>query len=127
MAISIPDVALVKIAHQYSHKPGIAKVAITAPGPLSVSATGTRPEGSAYFEPTVDANRGAYIGYGLIPVSANRGITAIRDTVIAGFAGVVPGSPVYVADDGTLTHTDPDPGVAVRIGLGFTPNMIAFD
>jgi hypothetical protein len=127
VAISIPDVALVKIAHEYTHKPGVAKVAITAPGPLSVSATGTRPDGSALFEPTVAANRAAYVGYGLIPCSINRGITAVRDTVISGFAGVEPGNPVYVADDGTLTHTDPDPGVAVRIGMGFTPSLIVLD
>lgn len=122
MAIAVPDVNDVRIAHQYTHKPGVAKVAITAPGPLSISATGTLPSGEAYFEPTVAANRGAYVGFGLIAAAAGRGITAVRDTVLAGFTGVVPGSPVYVADDGTLTHTDP--GGAVAIGLGFTPNMI---
>lgn len=129
MAISVVSADAIRIAHQYSHKPGVAKVEITAPGPLSVSATGTLPSGEAYFEPTVAANRGAYVGYGLPgngiqKVAAGRGITAVKDTVLAGFAGVVPGSPVYVADDGTLTHTDPDPGVAAAIGIGFTPNMI---
>jgi hypothetical protein len=123
MAITMPDPHAIRLAHDYENKPGVAKVAITAPGPLSISATGTLPSGEAYFEPTVAANRDGYVGFALVAASAGRGITAVRDTVLVGFAGVTPGSLIYVGDDGALTHTAPT-GDVEPIGVGFTPDKI---
>jgi hypothetical protein len=119
------------MSHDFDQKPGAAKVAINNPGPLSISATGVRPDGLALFEPSVAANRRGYIGFGLIPTSVGGGITALRNTIIHGYEGVEPGRPVYIADDGSLTHTIPAAGagedVVLRIGIGYTPNAIALD
>lgn len=131
MAITIPNNELVKPAHDFDQKPGAAGVALTGAGPLSVSPTGSRPDGLPLFVPTIAANRRGYIGFGFIPCAAGAGITALRNTIVAGFAGVEPGRPVYVADDGTLTHTKPTAATGEddvrRIGIGYTANLIALD
>src|ERR1043165_4894634 len=95
MPITIPDNKQVRLAHDFDQKPGTAKVAITEAGPLCVSSTGSRPDGTALFEPADGGNNEGYIGIGLISASINQGITAVRNTIVAGFAGVLPGKEVY--------------------------------
>jgi hypothetical protein len=128
MPITIPSAAAVRLAHDFDQKPGGAGVNFTTPGPLSVSPTGSRPDGLGIFVPSVAANRGGYVGFGFIPVAAGGPITAIRNTVVAGFAGVLPGRKVYIADDGSLTHTIPAAAagedVVAPIGIGYTTTMI---
>lgn len=129
MAISIPDVAKVRVAYDYPPGlPGVAEVAITAPGPLVVTATATR-NGLASMRPATGANNGAYIGFGLIPTpNVGDGVAALRATIIAGFAGVTPGALVYLdAADGTLTHAAGVSGAnGAAVGKGYTAEMIYF-
>jgi hypothetical protein len=104
MAITIPDNKLFKPAHDFDEKPGVAKVAITDAGPLSVSSTGSDPAGCALFEPTDGTNNEGYIGIGLIPTPVKSGIGALRNTIMGNFRGVVPGKSVYLGQDGSLTQ-----------------------
>jgi hypothetical protein len=131
MAITVPNNSNVRVAHDFDQKPGAAGVAITAAGPLAVSPTGSRPDGLPLFVPAVAANRRGYIGFGFIPCSVGAGLTALRNTIVAGFAGVEPGKPVYIADNGSLTHTKPTAAAGEddvrRIGIGYTANLIALD
>lgn len=131
MAITIPNIELVKPAHDFDQKPGAAGVAITGATPLSVAPTGARPDGLPLFVPSIAANRRGYIGFGFIPCAVGAGLTALRNTIVAGFAGVEPGRPVYIADDGSLTHTRPTAVAGEdevrRIGIGYTANLIALD
>jgi hypothetical protein len=118
--------------------PGAMKTALTAPGPVSVASTGTVAGGSAALEATVAANRSAYWGYSLKTTSGvNEQPSLGNGAVVEGFAGVTQGGLVYVADDGTLTHTAPttvltDSGtdtVAVPlqpIGIGVRTTAIYF-
>jgi len=125
MPITIPDETAVRVAYDYAPAiPGVLTTELATPGPLSVD-TDTTPSGMATFEPSIGANNGAYIGFGLVPTSVGRAVGALRNTIIAGFAGVVPGDLVYlVAADGTLTHTAAGNGEA--IGKGYTAEMIFF-
>lgn len=129
MAISIPDDTKVRVAYDYPPAlPGVASVAILAPGPLVVVDAPTR-SGLASFAPAAGANNGAYIGFGLVPTpNVGDGIGALRATIIAGFAGVEPGELVFLdAATGDLTH---DAGVGgangAAIGKGYTAEMIYF-
>lgn len=125
MPITIPDNSQVRVAHDFDQKPGTAKVAITEAGPLSVSFTGSRPDGTALFEPTDGDNNEGYIGIGLISASVNQGITALRNTIISGFAGVLPGREVFLGQDGSLTQDasgfdapDTAPVATESVGVG---------
>ena len=104
MPITMPVAKNVSPAHDLNSKPGVAKVAIMSPGPVSVSATGTHESGAALFEPTDGTNNEGYIGFAVIPTSVRKGIAALRDTIIAGFAGVLPGKEVFLGQDGSLTQ-----------------------
>ena len=124
MAITIPDDTKVRVAYDYPPGlPGVAEVAITAPGPLVVTNVATR-NGLASMRPAAGANNGAYIGFGLVPVpNVGDGVAALRATIVAGFAGVQPGDLVYLdATTGALTHTSTGNGEA--IGKGYTAEMI---
>jgi len=126
MPITIPDAAKVRVDYDYPPGlPGVAGVAITAPGPLVVDAA-VQPSGLPTFVPATGANNGAYIGFGLVPTpNVGDGVGALRATIVSGFAGVVPGSLVYLdAANGSLTHTSSGNGNA--IGKGLTANMIYF-
>lgn len=86
--------------------PGAMKTAITAPGPVSVAATGSVDGGSVPLEASVAANRIGYWGYSIKPsCGVNEQPTLGNGAIVEGFAGVTPGGLVYIADDGTLTHT----------------------
>lgn len=126
MAISIPDNTKVRVAYDYLPAlPGVAGVAITAPGPLVVTNTVQR-SGLATFVPASGANNGAYIGFGLIPTpNVGDAIGALRGTIIAGFAGVTPGGLVYL-DATTGALTDVSTGNGTAIGKGYTAEMIYF-
>jgi hypothetical protein len=125
MAISIPNNNLVKPAHDFDSKPGVAKVAIEQAGPLSISSTGTDPSGAAYFEPTDGTNNEAYIGMGMIPTPAKSGIGALRNCIIGNFQGVVAGKEVFLGQDGSLTQDvaavaapDTAPTLTQSVGAG---------
>ena len=125
MPITIPDDTAVRVAYDYAPAiPGVLSTELEAPGPLSVD-DATHPSGMATFEPSIGANNGAFIGFGLVPTSVGRAVGALRATVIAGFAGVEPGELVFLdAADGSLTHTALNNGEAV--GKGYTAEMIYF-
>jgi hypothetical protein len=127
MAITIPVPANVRVDYDYPPGiPGIADVNVAAPGPLSVAApTVPHPSGLGSFTPSVGANNGAYIGFGLVPTQAGDAIGALRHTIVSGFAGVVRGSEVYLdATTGAMTHTATSNGKA--IGIGYTTEQIFF-
>lgn len=124
MAIALGTNRKLRVAHDFDQKPGTAKVAITTAWPLAISATGTTADGSAFFEPCAGANNGAYIGVGMVPTNQNHGVTALRNTIIGDFTGVVPGSLVFLDGTGWFTHTDPGGG-ARPVGIGFTPQLIS--
>lgn len=126
MPITIPDASKVRVAYDYAPAiPGVAEVAITAPGPLVLTAVATR-NGLASMRPATGANNGGYIGFGLIPTpNVGDGVAALRGTIIAGFAGVTPGALIYLdATTGALTETATANGDA--IGKGYTAEMIYF-
>lgn len=87
--------------------PGAMKTAITAPGPVSVASSGSVDGGSVPLELTVAANRVSYWGYAIKAAPAASQPTLANGAIVEGFAGLTQGSLVYVADDGTLTHTAP--------------------
>jgi homoaconitase/3-isopropylmalate dehydratase large subunit len=104
--------------------PGLAAAAITAPCALSVSATQNDASKAIRLEKTVAANREAYVGFNILAdVAIGRQPTCLKDTIVEGFAGVTPGSKVYVADDGTLTHTATG---NFAIGIGVRSTAIYF-
>lgn len=116
----------VRLAHDYSHKPGTASVAITDTFcALAVDTTQNARDGSIKMIKCTDANRGAYVGVQLKPAIAGEGLTAVRNTVLAGLAGMTPGGDVYIAADGTLTHTQP--GTSPRIGIAGTATLLILD
>jgi len=116
MPITIQSNRLVKPAHEFDSKPGVAKVAFTQAGPAAVSATGFHESGAALFEPCVGANNAGYIGMALIPTSVGGGIAVLRNTIMGNFAGVVPGKPVYLGQDGQLTQDVIDSTIAAPTG-----------
>jgi hypothetical protein len=131
MAITIPDPKEVTFDHEYLEKPAVLRVALDAPGAVMLSTTGgVHFSGQAYVEPAlnVDAAAGERI-FGYVPIfpgNPGDGVACLRGTIITGFAGVVPGDPVYVGATGALTHTIPYAG-ARRIGVGYTPTQISLD
>lgn len=116
MPITIQPNRLIKPAHEFDSKPGVAKVAFTQAGPAAVSATGSHESGAALFEPTNGANNAGFIGMVMIPSSIGIGIAALKNTIIAGFQGVVPGKAVYLGQDGQLTQDIVDATIAAPTG-----------
>lgn len=87
--------------------PGAMSTAIAAAGPVSVSASGSTTGGAVPLEATISTNRTGYWGYAIKAAPLNTQPTLANGAVVEGFTGVTAGSPVFVADDGTLTHTEP--------------------
>lgn len=124
MPITVPNILRLRVAHDFISKPGVAKVAINT-GPVSISATGVHESGAALFEPTDNTNIEGFIGIALVPSSVREGVGAVKDTIIAGFAGVLPGKDVFLGEDGTLTQDvtssdapDTGPTLAQSAGAG---------
>lgn len=116
----------VRIAHDYDHKPGTASAAITDDFcALAVDTTQNARDGSIKMVKCLAASRARYVGVQLKPASAGEGVTAIHNTVLAGITGMTAGSPVYIAADGTLTHTQP--GSDARIGIAATATLLILD
>jgi hypothetical protein len=125
MAITIRSGQRIDVAHDFDQKPGTAKEAITDAGPLSISATGNTPDGSAFFERTTGDNNEGYIGVNMVGANEGQGITALRNTIISGFAGVLPSVEVFLGQDGWFTQNVSDvdapaaaPELAESVGAG---------
>jgi hypothetical protein len=123
--ITVRSGQILRVAHDFDQKPGTAKENITDAGPLSISATGNTPDGSAYFERSTGDNNEGYIGVNLTGANAGQGITALRNTIIAGFAGVAPAKEVFLGQDGWFTQDVSDvdasedaPTLAESVGAG---------
>jgi len=106
MPITIPG-TLKLSTKPTGEKPGALKTAIAAPGPLSVASTGSVDGDSVPLEASVLANRTAYYGYNWRPANAGEGASIANGAIVEGFLGCTQGGLVYIADDGTLTHTAP--------------------
>jgi hypothetical protein len=104
MAIALGTNRKLRVAHDYDQKPGTAKVAITDAAPLVISPTGTTVDGSAFFEVADGSNNEGYIGVGMVGANAGYGITALRNTIIGDFVGVVPAKDVFLGQDGWFTQ-----------------------
>jgi hypothetical protein len=87
---------------------GAIKTALTAPGPVSVAATGTVTGGSVALELSVTGNREGYWGYSWKPsVGANEQPSLANGCIVEGFTGCTQGSLVYFDAAGALVHTAP--------------------
>lgn len=140
MAITIPNRQLIKPTTTPRPIPAVAKVGQVNPYPVRVSATGAASAGNPLCERAI--TRAGYLGYNLrpdVPVGASaddEGFAVVRGCIVEGFAGVVPGSDVYIdatatpGPEGTfsgLTQTVPAGGIGERIGVGVTTTKIYFD
>lgn len=124
MPITIPDPTQIRITTKFevpmfSHAmpAAILDTAMTNPGPVAVSPSGSVGDAAnqARVTPAIGAAGAAgYIGYMPDPNQiVGAAVSAVRNVIIDGFAGVTPGAPVYVdatgADVSTttsgLTHT----------------------
>jgi hypothetical protein len=102
-------------------KPGAMKTAITAPGPICVSATGTVDGGSVPLEAAAGANNAAYWGYAIKACNANEQPMLGNGAIVENFAGLTQGGLVYLANaDGTLTHTATSNGNPIGIAVSAT-------
>jgi hypothetical protein len=104
MPIVIPNNKLVKPAHEFDSKPGVAKEAMLDAGPVSISTTGFHESGAALFEYADGANNEGYIGMLIVGGSIGAGVAALRNTIIGNFTGVLPGKEVFLGQDGQLTQ-----------------------
>lgn len=106
--------------------PCVASAALSAPGPLAVDTTQNNAAKQIKVVAAVAANRHRYIGYSLFGATAAGDNPApVSGCIVNNFAGVTPGSEVFIADDGTLTHTQPAADV-LAIGLGVRSDAIYF-
>lgn len=128
MPVVIPNNKLVKPAHEFDSKPGVAKVAIMDAGPVCISGTGFHESGAALFEQCDGSNNEGYIGISLVPTSVGGGIAALKNTIMGNFTGVVPGKSVYLGQDGKLTQDivtadapTTGPTLAQSAGAGLLP------
>src|SRR4051812_7017885 len=100
MAITIPNRTMVKPTTTPKRRPSAAKVAMVNPGPVRVSTTGASASGVPLCEPT--AVRAGYYGYNIrsdVPAGASaddEAFAPISGCVVRGFAGVLPGVPVWI-------------------------------
>lgn len=152
MAITIPNVDLIRPTTTPTMRiPNAMKTATVNPCPVQVAASGTASSGTILVEPTIDSTGKKYLGYnissnnptGVSPDDAQMGV--VRGCVVDGFAGVTPGSLVFVdattrPDPETtfsgLTHTVPTiatPATAAAlpvgpmpVGMGVTTTKIFF-
>jgi hypothetical protein len=106
MAISRASGQKLRVAHDFDQKPGTAKALIADEnvGAVAVSASGSTPDGSAFFELCDGTNNEGYIGVCLVGANKDAGITALKNTIISGFAGVLPGKEVFLGQNGWFTQ-----------------------
>lgn len=109
MAITIPDKTKVRPTINYKHIPCEAKVAMTNPGPVCVAASGSASSGAILVDLIDSAgDRKGYLGFNVMSdIPAGGAPSVLKDTIVEGFAGVEPQKRVFVANDGSLTHTPP--------------------
>lgn len=124
MAITIPDPTQIRMTTKFevpmfSHAlpAALLDTAMTNPGPVAVSPSGSVGDAAnqARVTPAIGAAGSAgYLGYMPDPNQAlGAAVSAVRNAIFDGFAGVVPGSPVYIDATGAdasstasgLTHT----------------------
>lgn len=138
MAISAPGP--LRMTTQNRPLPNVVTVALTAPGPVKVAASGAGDGGST---PVIaSTSRAGYYGYSYLPtVGAGQQASLANGSIVDGFAGCTQGSEVFIASDGTLTHTaattsvtetvDSDAGVVAipdqrPIGIALSTTKIYF-
>jgi len=141
-AITIPDRTKIRPTTTPNPIPAQFKTPMTNPGPVRVAATGASSSGIPLVE-RCDTSRAGYLGFSLrydVPTGAameDENAPVNRGMIVDGFAGVVPGSDVFVdpavapVPEGVfsgLTHTAPAAGVnGWRVGVGVTTTKIYFD
>jgi hypothetical protein len=96
MAITIQANRKIRVAHEFTSKPGVAKVEFETAWPAVISTSGSNEAGSILMEPADGDNNEGYVGVALIPTDVKGGIAAVKDTVLAGFDGVLPGKEVFL-------------------------------
>lgn len=115
MAITIPDPNGVRLTTGGSLAESSTAIMCVAgaalnPGPVSISALSPSSSGNMVVVATPGgaAGRTRYQGFNILGgVAAGQAPAVFRNCNVEGLAGMTPGEPVYVADDGTLTHTLP--------------------
>lgn len=129
MPITIPDKTKVRPTIDYKHIPCEAVAALTNPGPVSVPATGSASSGAILVEAAANvAGRTGYVGFNVMSdIAAGAAPSVVRNTIIEGLAGMTPGSRVYIADDGTLTHTKDLEDTGNGIGTAGTATKLVLD
>lgn len=149
MAITIPDITKIRpttVNVEGDGGQGIPSTATTAfasPGPAMVDAanTPTTSNGVGVRPVTSGDTSAGYLGFNLKPTYANKAGTVLKGIIVDGFAGVTPGSDVFINPAGAvgLSHTPvllPTTGSGGsvnitsadrRIGVGFTATKIRFD
>lgn len=108
--------------------PGAMQTAITTPGPVAVAASGTTKGGQVPLGPCTSANRSAYWAYAIAAAVQDAVPTLANGCEVSGFTGVSQGQPVYVASDGSLSHTAPSSGeIPVQQNLGTVSATTSFN
>lgn len=119
MPIAIPG-ALKLTTKPTGEKPGALTAAIAAPGPLSVASSGSVDGDTVPLAASVAANRRAYYAYNWRAANAGEGCSPANGAIVEGYTGVTVGGLVYIADDGTLTHTAPTNANPIGVGVRTT-------
>jgi hypothetical protein len=122
MAITVPDITKLRpTIEPVLSIPCKSAAGLTNPGPVAAATTQNSSEGSTLVALALSTTRGRYLGMNIMSnVPPGGAPTALSGVIIEGFAGMTPGSPIYIASDGTLTHTGPTNNVNVAGGGGGT-------
>jgi hypothetical protein len=149
MAITIPDITKIRPTTVNVERdggqgiPSVATTAFTSPGPAMVDAANSPTVYNGVGIRPVAANdtSAGYLGMNIKPTAANQAGTVLKGVIVDGFAGVVPGSDVFINNAGAvgLSHTPVAISTAgsgggatityndSRIGVGMTLTKIRFD
>lgn len=141
MSITIPNRKALRLCTDIANNnaqtiPAVAAVALTNPGPVCPDAAQTADCGlTQVIQAKGASGRLGYLGYNFRNnVAAGAATSILRGVTIEGFAGMTPGDPLYIDDDGAdkgeatagLTHEAPVAGLAVPIGVALTATKARF-
>jgi hypothetical protein len=82
--------------------------ALAAAGPVAIASSGTGDGGAPPVVACTSTNRASYLGYSYqaaVPIGDQAALA--NGAIVEGFTGVTQGGKVYIADNGSLTHTPP--------------------